>query len=737
MGGVALALTALLIASGLMSADPAPDSGATPADLGTTPADPGTDPGVTPADPAPAPSTQVPADLLAEWADEAAGAEPAAPVPDDLPDGFTGELDLPVDPAVEVVRWPSSGELVLEGRGYGHGRGMSQWGAYGAAASGLGYGRILAHYYRGTSLERRDDIRLRVRITADDDGETRVAPARGLTATAGDAALALPSSLGGSRVTAWRVVRDGDRLVLQGYAGSWRTTAIGRVTAHAGPIAFTTPAGAVRLVLGSTHREYRGAVEAVATGSGVGTRVATSLESYLRSVVPAEMPAGWPAAALQAQAVAARTYARWQRAEEPGSWYDTCDSTRCQVFNGAADYTAGGDLIRRYDHPASDAAVGATAERILLYDGEPAFTQFTSANGGWTVRGSRPYLRAFPDEYDGLVSGSPHRWRTTLTARAVAAAFPRAGRPVTLRVDARNGHGAWGGRTTSVVVTGTEGSVEVSGEAFRSALGLRSDWWRVSGVAGAGHDLTGDRRADLVARRSSDGSLWLYPGNGAGGFGATRPLGTGWRAMASILVSPDWDGDGRTDLVARSRSGDLWLYSGDGAGGASGRPIGQGWAGMNAIAAPGDWDGDGRADLLARRSREGSLWLYAGAGRAGFGVVRPIGTGWSAWNLITGTTDFDGDGHADLLARRRGDGTLWLFPGDGRGGFGTARRVGHGWAAMNALVAPGDWDGDGRADLIARSAADGALWFYAGNGRGEIAAVRRIGTGWTAVDAIG
>ncbi|TDC54403.1 SpoIID/LytB domain-containing protein [Jiangella ureilytica] len=720
MGGAALVLTALLIAS-------------------ATAAPPGSE--VTPADPGPTPSSQVPADDLTEWAAEAeaeaARTVPLTGLPDDLPVGFADEVDVPVDPAVEVVRWPSSGELVLEGRGFGHGRGMSQWGAYGAAVSGLRYDAILAHYYRGTTLERRDDVRLRVRITADDDGETRVAPASGLTATAGDTALTLPSSLAGSRVTAWRVVRDGDRLVLQGHAGGWRTTAIGGATAHAGPIAFTTPAGAVRLVLGSTHREYRGAVEAVATGSGVGTRVVASLESYLRGVVPAEMPASWPAPALQAQAVAARTYARWQRTEEPGTWYDTCDSTACQVFNGAADYTAGGELIRRYDHPASDAAVGATAERILLHEGSPAFTQFTSANGGWTVRGSRPYLTSFADEYDGVVSGSPHRWRTTLTARAVAAAFPRVGRPVALRVTGRDGHGAWGGRTTSVVVVGAEGSAEVSGERFRSALGLRSSWWRVSGAAGAGHDLTGDRRADLVARRAADGSLWLYPGNGAGGFGATRPIGTGWRGMTSIRVTPDWDGDGRSDIVARSRESDLWLYSGDGAGGVSGRPIGQGWSGMNAIATPGDWDGDGRADLLARRAADGTLWLYAGAGRSGFGDVRPIGTGWSAWNLITGTSDFDGDGHADVVARRRGDGTLWLFRGDGRGGFGAVRRIGHGWGDMNTLVAPGDWDGDGRADLIARSAVDGALWFYAGNGRGEIRTVRRIGTGWTAVDAIG
>lgn len=391
---------------------------------------------------------------------------------------------LPTAPAsaAEVVTLPPSGEIAIEGRGFGHGRGMSQWGAYGAAVSGLSYDRILAHYYRGAELVTRDDIQLLVRITADADGETWVLHSAGLAAAAGGGpAQTLPSSLGGRPVTAWRVVRGSAGLALQGYAREWYPVSLGAAAA-AGPIRFSSPAGIVRLMLGSIHRDYRGAIEAVAVGSGVGTRVRSSLEAYLRSVVPAEMPASWPAAAVQAQAVAARSYARWQRTEEPGSWYDTCDSTRCQVFSGVADYAAsGGELIRRYEHPASDAAVAATAGRLLIHDGIPAFTQFSSSNGGFTVKGSRPYLRAFEDPYDGVVSGSPHTWRTSLSAAEVSAAYPSVGRPTALRVTGRDGHGAWGGRITTVVVQGAAGSVEVSGEQFRSALGLRSNWWRAAG----------------------------------------------------------------------------------------------------------------------------------------------------------------------------------------------------------------------------------------------------------------
>ncbi|RIQ28195.1 SpoIID/LytB domain-containing protein [Jiangella rhizosphaerae] len=384
--------------------------------------------------------------------------------------------------AAEVVTLPSSGEVAIEGRGFGHGRGMSQWGAYGAAVSGLSYERILAHYYRGAELVTRDDIQLRVRITADTDGETWVVASAGMTASAGGgAAQALPSSLGGRPVTAWRVLAGRSGLVLQGYAREWHPVALGGAAAHSGPVRFASPSGVVRLMLGPTHREYRGAVEAVAVGSAVGTRVVASLESYLRSVVPAEMPASWPAAAVRAQAVAARSYARWQRTEEPGDWYDTCDSTRCQVFDGVADYTAAGELLRRHEHPASDAAVAATAGRLLIHDGIPVFAQFGSANGGWTVRGSRPYLRAFEDPYDGVVSGSPHTWRATVPVDRIAAAYPGVGRPASITVTGRDGLGAWGGRVTSLVIRGSAGSVEVTGEQFRIALGLRSAWWRAAG----------------------------------------------------------------------------------------------------------------------------------------------------------------------------------------------------------------------------------------------------------------
>jgi FG-GAP-like repeat len=245
-------------------------------------------------------------------------------------------------------------------------------------------------------------------------------------------------------------------------------------------------------------------------------------------------------------------------------------------------------------------------------------------------------------------------------------------------------------------------------------------------------DWTGDGYSDLIAADAS-GTLFVYPGTYRSGFQPRRLIGRGWQARDLITMTGDWTGDGRPDLVARNpATGELWLYAGTGSGGfLNWRVIGRGWQVMDALLSPGDWDGDGHADLLARTRSDGRLLLYSGDGRGGFlGGAVQVGSGWKVMTALVATGgDWDLDGLPDFAARRS-DGDLYLYTGDGMGGFLGARVIGHGWQIFNALTGPGDWGSDGYADLVVRR-TDGSLWHYINNGFGAFRASQKVGAGWT------
>ena len=248
---------------------------------------------------------------------------------------------------------PAGTSFTLSGRGYGHGRGMSQYGAYGAALKGLSRNEMLSFYYPGTTRSTSiGNPTMRVRLTALGSTTTQPVPTPGLVVSDGTktGALAVRNSDGTPRER-WRLVPEGTGLTLQWLEkGSWRSTSSWR--ARTVPLSFTDASlGAVRVVLpDGTQRDYRRTVRGIRWGAGMMTLSVVSMDYYLQSVVPSEMPASWPTAALEAQVVAARTYAAHQRANQaPGTPYDTCDSTSCQVYRGMAGYTTGPPRERQVD----------------------------------------------------------------------------------------------------------------------------------------------------------------------------------------------------------------------------------------------------------------------------------------------------------------------------------------------------------------------------------------------------
>ena len=356
---------------------------------------------------------------------------------------------------------PLNSYLVITGAGWGHGRGMSQYGAYGAADAGLNHKQILQFYYPKTSLgSLTSGNTIRVWISSDDDAKLQVTPAAGLRVRdSAGTSCALPTSSGYKR---WRISRSGSKRVLHylNAKGVWvkRTLKLSATRVWT----FDNPTkGYVTVVLpGGSTRQLRQRVALRFYGSSARTVNTLTMENYLRGVVPSEMPTSWPAQAVRAQAVAARSYAaRFQLAPRT-SVYDLCDTAACQVYRGRGAETSGGN-----------AAVAATANKVVKYGNSIALTMFSSSNGGHSADGGLPYLVAKADPYDGRMRNQA--WSRFVSAASVQKQYPTIGSLVSVTVTRRDGEGGWGGRAEAVLITGSKGSLTVSGGAFKDAFGLR------------------------------------------------------------------------------------------------------------------------------------------------------------------------------------------------------------------------------------------------------------------------
>ena len=372
----------------------------------------------------------------------------------------------PTDPAVSVAA--SATTITISGHGWGHAHGMSQYGAQGAARDGLSYAQILAFYYPGTALGSFSG-RVRVLITEDTDNNLTVRATRGLrlTDTGRARTWTLPTS---KHPKAWRLrTKNGNRQVLY-KTGTWHRYHPGGHRTLKGDGQFSSTSGPMALRLPSGDAHYRGALRL----SNRDTVNVIGMEKYLRGVVPSEMPSSWKPAALQAQSVAARTYAAFERAANASRYFQVYDTTRSQVYKGSDA-----------EVDTTDAAIAATAKRIVLYAGAPAFTQFSSSSGGWTSAGSRPYLVAKQDIYDRPVVGNvgdPHfSWGpSTIPLAPLRSRFP--GTLTSVQVTVRETPNTVGvGHVASVVLSGTGATpVTLSGEQFRSLYNLKSTYFSLS-----------------------------------------------------------------------------------------------------------------------------------------------------------------------------------------------------------------------------------------------------------------
>jgi SpoIID/LytB domain protein len=404
------------------------------------------------------------------------------------------------------------GNVEFSGHGWGHGRGMSQWGARGYAVDhGWSSQRILDHYYRGTAAASVGNPGIGVELMALAGRPLIVtSPALKVDGTAvGTAAVRVERNSNGT----FKVLRGSG---CGGPWSGWRDGVGSRLVIASNATA--DPATHVQVCEATRIRGYRGDLQVVDTGSRSAVVNRLLLEDYLRGVVPREMPASWAdlgggkgAHALRSQAVAARSYAI---SSPRNSYSTTCDTIACQVYGGEYTRPHGSTVRTSLEDPRSDAAIRATAGVVRMASGRVSRTEFSSSSGGWTAGGTFPSV---PDAGDGTAGNPNHNWSQAIDARTLAAQLGTP--PITgMSITERNGLGADGGRVRQIVVETTGGSRTFTGAEFRSRTGLKSDWFKV-GVRSYAQAVSYTRAlyTDLLGRTPSNSEVAAWAGTIAGG----------------------------------------------------------------------------------------------------------------------------------------------------------------------------------------------------------------------------
>ena len=410
-------------------------------------------------------------------------------------------LALAVPAAAQQTPAPSYGEavFVVSGRGWGHGVGMSQYGAYGQALAGRTYEQILAHYYTGTELGKAGRKEVRVLLAEGRRAVTVSSAAPFFASDATGATYKLPKGPLALRADLKLPTETG-------------------VAPAAQPVVLRP---AKKAVLALDGRPYRGKLELVPQGEFLRVVNVVALESYLQGVVPGEVPFGWPAEVLKAQAVAARSYALATAVK--GKPFDLYSDWRSQMYLGVTGEKA-----------STTQAVTDTAGEVVLYSGRVATTYYFSTSGGRTASAADvfgfdvPYLVSRPDPWD---KHSPHHaWGPLLFgARTLQAKFDLDARVVDATAVVTPS-----GRLRSLTFQTTTGAETVPASLLRTTLGLRSTWASI-GV------LRLDRTSSVVT------------------FGSSVRLAGIARAVASPILSSSPDGSSwsRVGALAREATGSV------------------------------------------------------------------------------------------------------------------------------------------------------------------------------------
>ncbi|WP_411149742.1 FG-GAP-like repeat-containing protein [Streptomyces sp. A30] len=339
-------------------------------------------------------------------------------------------------------------------------------------------------------------------------------------------------------------------------------------------------------------------------------------------------------------------------------------------------------------------------------------------------------------QWRGLLSKPAASWKATLTSKATGTVVRtlsggEVSGNVTARWDDRDGKGAYvpnGTYTFRLTAQPADGSgpamtvtqtVRVSYGAVVRRDFINYDTWAPDGI--------GD-----VMTLSPSGVISYRPGNGTGGLGKAMSA-SGWPSSVTLVPFGDLNGDRQNDVLVRFSSGELRVYrTWRGQAFLTDTPrtsLGKGWNQYDVLTSPGDVNGDGRPDLIARNSSTGAVYLYKGTSTGKLSARVKLYDNWKTYKKIVGVGDFNGDGRGDLMAQDKSN-TLWRYDGNGTGGFKARVKLAANWgSSYNVIVGVGDITGDARPDIISRDTS-GAVWRNTGNGKGLFGARTKIATGW-------
>ncbi len=657
------------------------------------------------------------------------------------PRPFAGPLRYPMVVTLVIALWVSlavpagaaGDDVVIDGGGWGHGIGMSQWGAKALADQGQSADEIIEYFYTGTTVGPLVDIPDPVLLGIGQDMSTMpIEPVAGgvrLTLGEDSSLVARPTD---GHTWALQSYPDGTcSYLMDGAEVGTRTSCEGTIT--------WSPQPTIRVILtvrakasGSSYTDRvlevpRGLVHIKPAPDNRFHAVAEiDLETYLYGL--AEVPASWPVEAVRAQAIAARTYSvSVLQNRDPVARADVC---ACHLYATYIDQQWNGWAG---EDPRWTDAVDDTAGTVAFHQGEVISAFYFSSTGGRTENNQDmwggsplPYLVSVVDP--GATSWTESFSRPEFTS---GLGFDQI---ASVRILSRYVSGT----PSDIAITGTKGGVSatehLTGSQFKSRLGLRSHQIRT--IDYCGPPLEGD-------------SLFAYDPNGA--------LDAAWRAdsafcltsIGSTMAGADvvWNGflGGRfgSDLLLYDRSTGRFQFielSEDGTELAIMKDM-TGSTGWSSVV-PGDFNGDGDVDLLFYRSADGLMRFYTVTDS---GLFTPISAplygnhGWT--HLVPG--DFDKDGRDDVLWYRAADGLMRFYSISDTGRFFPISESMYGNKNWSQIPS-GDFDGNGTDDLLYYR-ADGRARFYTVNAQGNFTAISDVLTlsaGWDQIavatfDAVG